>query len=57
MVEMKRAFKVEWYEFDLTQPRCRKFFTETAASMFAWWLNYKHNIKARLTYETASFTD
>ena len=31
---MKKRYQVRWYEFNLTQPRCRNFFTEIGAQAF-----------------------
>ena len=45
---MKRKFRVEWYECDLTLPRSRKFFTEWGANLFAWYLSYYNNEKAKI---------
>lgn len=56
MVEMKKKFRVEWYDYDLTQPRCRKFFTEIGANIFAWWKTYKDKVKTRIINESTSIT-
>ena len=32
---MKRRYQVRWYEYNLTQPRSRNFFTEIGARVFA----------------------
>ena len=45
---MKRTIRVEWYEYDLTQPRCRKFFTEIGASLYVWYLKHFYNETARI---------
>lgn len=37
---MKRRYEVRWYAYNLTQPRCRKFFTELGATLFHVWLYY-----------------
>lgn len=47
MVEMKRKYNVEWYDYDLTQPRCRKFFTEVGARLFARYMENRYNVKTR----------
>lgn len=39
---MKRRYAVEWYEYDLTRKRTKKFFTEMGASLYVWYLrNYR----------------
>lgn len=45
---MKRKWRVEWYECNLTEPRCRKFFTDVAANFFAWWLEYRDGVNTRI---------
>lgn len=40
---IKRKYEVRWYDLDLTQELRRRFFTDFAASFFAWWLEYKYN--------------
>ena len=47
---MKRRFEVRWYAFNLTEQRSRKFFTEWGANLFAWYLGYYNNEKARVIY-------
>lgn len=32
---MKRKYQVRWYEYNLTQPRSRNFFTEIGAQIFS----------------------
>lgn len=49
---MKRI-RAEWYEYNLTQQRSYRFFTEIGASLFAWWMDFKYDIKTRLIYESA----
>ena len=56
MVEMKKTFRVEWYDYDLTRPRCRKFFTEIGANIFACWKSNKDNVKTRITNESTNIT-
>lgn len=31
---MNKRYQVRWYEYNLTQPRCRNFFTEIGAQLF-----------------------
>lgn len=45
---MKRKYEVEWYEFNLTERRSRKFFTEGIASLYAWWIEFKYDINTRI---------
>ena len=45
---MKKKYEVRWYEFDLTNEIRRKFFTEVAANFYAWWIEYKYNLKTRI---------
>jgi hypothetical protein len=35
---MNKRYQVRWYEFNLTEPRSRNFFTETGARVFAWYV-------------------
>lgn len=35
---MKQKYEVKWYEFNLTQPRSRKFFTKWGAITFAAYI-------------------
>lgn len=37
-MEMKHNYEVRWYEFNLTERRSRKFFTEIGARIFAWYV-------------------
>jgi hypothetical protein len=45
---MKRKYEVEWYELNLTKRKSRKFFTEPAALLFAWWIEYTQDINTRI---------
>lgn len=45
---MKRKYEVEWYEFNLTERKSRKFFTEAFASLYAWWIEFKYDINTRI---------
>lgn len=42
---MKRKWEVRWYEHNLTQEKCRKFFTDFAADFFAWYMEYRYGFK------------
>lgn len=49
---MKRKYEVRWYDHNLTQEKCRKFFTEIGANLFAWWLDFKYDVKTMIySYE------
>lgn len=48
MEKMKRKQEVRWYECNLTQEKSRKFFTETGASLFAWYLEHFQGAKAKI---------
>lgn len=43
MKKMKRKYEVRWYEFNLTQPRSRKFFTHWGAMIFMAYLEAYEN--------------
>jgi hypothetical protein len=45
---MRRKYEVEWYEFNLTQRRSRKFFTETGAILFARWISKQQDVTPRI---------
>lgn len=45
---MKRKFVVQWYEYNLTKVKYRKFFTEIAARVYMMWIEYKENSNAKL---------
>lgn len=45
---MKREYRVEWYDFNLTQKKSRKFFTETGASLFVWYLHQFYDVAAKV---------
>ena len=45
---MKRKYKVEWYEYELTQERWKRFFTYVGASLFAWYLMHFEGVIARI---------
>jgi hypothetical protein len=50
--EMKRRYQVRWYEYNLTVPRCRKFFTELGATLFHVWLFYFRKEESIIYEET-----
>lgn len=45
---MKRKYEVRWYELNLTQQKSCKFCTETAARLYAKWLEKKFNVKPKI---------
>lgn len=45
---MKRKYEVRWYEYDLTQQKNCKFYTEKAARFYAKWLEKKFNVKPKI---------
>ena len=49
---MKRRYQVKWYEYNLTVPRSRKFFTELAATLFHVWLYYANGEESIIYEET-----
>jgi hypothetical protein len=38
MGKMKKKYEVRWYELSLTNEKCRKFFTEWGAIIFAAYI-------------------
>jgi hypothetical protein len=46
---MKRKYQVRWYEYNLTNERSRKFFTEWGAVLFAYYIGKRQNAKARIS--------
>ena len=46
---MKRKYKVEWYAYELTEPCCRKFYTELAAIVFAHLIGKCQHAKTRIS--------
>lgn len=46
---MKRRHEVRWYEYNLTQEKRRKFFTEWGAIIFAAYLEAYENVKPKIT--------
>lgn len=47
---MKRRYEVRWYEYNMTQPMRRKFFTEMGARIFMCYQWCRNNIDARIYY-------
>lgn len=45
---LKRRWIVKWYEFNLTEEKCRKFFTEGIANLYAWYTEYTQDVKTRV---------
>ena len=41
---MKREYEVRWYEHNLTQEKSKRFFTELAALLYAWYIEFKHGV-------------
>lgn len=48
-MNMKRKYRVDWYEYDLTQPCTRRFYTELAAVVFAHFISKCQHTKARVS--------
>ena len=46
---MKRKYKVEWYAYELTEPCCRKFFTELAAVVYGHLISRCQHAKVRIS--------
>jgi len=49
---MKRRYQVKWYEYNLTKPRSRNFFTEFGAAIFRLWLHFIRGEKSIIYEET-----
>ena len=47
---MRYKYVVRWYEYNLTNMKCRNFFTVIGASIYKWYLQYCKKINA-LMYE------
>jgi hypothetical protein len=47
---IRRRYEVRWYEYNLTQERRRKFFTEIGAALYHVWLFYFRKEKS-IIYE------
>ena len=45
---MKKKYEVRWYEHNLTREKTRRFFTEVFANFYAWWIEYKYDVKTRI---------
>lgn len=41
---MKRKYEVRWYELNLTKEKSKKFLTELAALLYAWYIEFKHGV-------------
>lgn len=39
-MEMRHNYEVRWYEFNLTEKRSRKFFTEIGAELYKLYLGH-----------------
>ena len=46
---MKRKYKVTWYELNLTELKCRKFFTKVGAVIFASYIEAYEYAKPIIT--------
>ena len=46
---MKKKYEVRWYELNLTNWKCRKFFTKVGAVIFASWLEAYEYAKPIIT--------
>lgn len=51
---IRRRYEVRWYEYNLTQERRRKFFTEIGATLYHVWLYFIHGITSHV-YERESY--
>lgn len=49
---IRRKYEVRWYEYNLTTPRKRKFFTEIGACIFQLWLLCANGEKSIIYEET-----
>jgi hypothetical protein len=45
---MRREYEVKWYEFNLTEPKSRKFFTEFGAILFKSWIELTQGAIAKI---------
>lgn len=45
---MKAKYSVKWYEYDLTEMRCRNFFTKIGAMIFASWIENQQGTKPKI---------
>ena len=43
-----RKYVVKWYDCNLTERMSRKFFTEAAANLFAWYIEYTENVTTKI---------
>lgn len=42
---MKKKYEVRWYEHNLTEQRCRNFFTKVGAIFFASYMEAYEDVK------------
>lgn len=42
------TFEVRWYRYNLTEPACRKFFTEVGARLYRWYLKRRYDEDAKI---------
>lgn len=42
---MKRKYEIRWYEYELTRPRRRKFWTRIGATLYAMYIGKKQSAK------------
>ena len=47
-ISMRRYYEVRWYEFNLTEMRSRKFFTEIGAELYKWYLEHYEGAIAKI---------
>lgn len=45
---MKRKYEVRWYEYNLTNEKCRKFFTKVGAIFLASYLEAYESVKPKI---------
>lgn len=43
-----RKYVVKWYDCNLTERLSRKFFTEAAANLFAWYIEYTQDVTTKI---------
>ena len=48
MEKIRFNYEVRWYEFNLTEMRKRRFFTETGAYLFRFYLEHWHGAVAKI---------
>lgn len=47
-MEERVTFEVRWYRYNLTEPACRKFFTEVGARLYRWYLKRRYDEDAKI---------